>query len=924
VSSIDGLDPHFTKEERATLQNPPEKFPLVGDSHQSHLHCLTNRDDHIVSPRDSISNYHHLPPQSATTTNCASNLISKYSLSPITNLYSRLYSVTQDSQPKFLKNVDGRLRLVDANGNSLVKSAIHNSRMEHFDSPQFGSVGSTLSPTQENDPTIIEQKVRESMIRYNESQSSQLTRPTIQLETDPADSGKSALHTEQSYATGDQGYIGLDLDTSQGHNLESPVDFKKSHLSQLRYGSNFDSAEAASPETPAPPKNPFARTGDILAPSEMFGFTQVTPAPASNIYSIAPSSSRPSPDIFHNGGAINHEASSPIHQHISLPSSPNVRPYISSSPPASSCLPTQVNKDQNRDLPPISVSSDIVEGPLRSSSFHRQALGPIETYRSRRESQERREQQNPVNNKENHSSDDDFETDIQRHFRRKRAQDARMKGLEKFSASFRAPAIAGDDIEVPSTSNGRRRSVSEEYVQQCEGTDIRDSQQDMVVDSQARKSSGKPDQQVEDYLCSQSTQSSGDCTKRTSEANLQGNADDEEMQDPVPTLYLPVEGDQTSSDLQDSTSLHSQPITQTKADNSSATQDLRTPAVRKVTGLPEDNPLVPETSPVTPLRAFNEISDQQDVSPQVDLDGIGFTQGEDDHLIFASSQPVQPSRRRVFRKGKDKKTIKASPILLEDSEGDEIIGSGIAEERSVATPPFLTNQSTSETGQSSEAILATAEHSEEIGPTKAGSSHPFKSYDINTHDEDEDVQPARLRSANKLNGPSRLLRRAAAADDTTSDTSSFGHSKECGDVRSSQSTKRNSGNTHVASNSVINNKRTSRSSMKLLPAQDTPSAKDPILSLPVSKANKSSRLSRNNSSASNAILVQPKVPPPTNADFASKPLGKPPSSRALRALAKGQNDGFSTPTPARLEAISTSKKTTRSSRRSSVNSMHGF
>jgi hypothetical protein len=332
--------------------------------------------------------------------------------------------------------------------------------------------GSTLSPTQENDISAYN-NFRSDLIlqcrtgEENITSSNQLQLNAIVQESQVKHS-VGAESTGHTYGENDTGHVAFDTfeidepdleDASQDASLPPPV---KATYEQQSY----------EPETPAPPVNPFGRgQGTLMKPHEMFGATQ----PSSIARHMMPSatSSRPSPNIYDDfTSPIKRIPSSPLahraEEHMETsPLQVSVREILRSSQPFSNTNPRNPGIQSFKALP---------------------HLRPHEPrpYTSMRASQERRKaSSSPVESE----TDDDMDLGDELVTMRQQLQDRRAKILQELSSvQLSRPSSSGNvDVEVPSTGHkGRRRSIEDDYVAQCEGLDARDSQnEDVIADSQA-------------------------------------------------------------------------------------------------------------------------------------------------------------------------------------------------------------------------------------------------------------------------------------------------------------------------------------------------------------------------------------------------------------------------------------------------------
>jgi len=239
------------------------------------------------------------------------------------------------------------------------------------------------------------------------------------------------------------------------------------------------------PRTPAPAVNPFTYKGSVMRGHEMFGATQ-----PSSIGRQLPSgvSSRPSPDIYN-------DFTSPIKR----------MPLASSPPPSSPLLrrndTSPLESSVRHLLRSKSVEEPSPRAPLQTSTEQTQCSDTVQRltssfpameprqYIPMNQSQQQKLQQKssiPLSGPEGLDSDSDI--DIDDIAQRKRRRDAKTR------RQLSEVSMQRVDVEVPSTGRKeRRRSVQEDYLAQCSGSDARDTQsqtqtqpptQEVIADSQ--------------------------------------------------------------------------------------------------------------------------------------------------------------------------------------------------------------------------------------------------------------------------------------------------------------------------------------------------------------------------------------------------------------------------------------------------------
>ncbi|KAH7318310.1 hypothetical protein B0I35DRAFT_478828 [Stachybotrys elegans] len=196
----------------------------------------------------------------------------------------------------------------------------------------------------------------------------------------------------------------------------------------------------APPETPAMPKNPFGARPNIAAPlagSQLFGQTQMSSA----IKRISPTSSRPSPHIYHDTVSPNIMESSPLKDRAGVSSPTDIR---TSSPSRLHELPSTVRPKRRMDA--IQEESPSMEGlkednliqetpshrPPRSSGVY----NPRADYESIKKSQERQSMMDAQSS--NLEPDSDSDDAVKRMERRKRIEEKKSRA-EKEMEQVRLP-----------------------------------------------------------------------------------------------------------------------------------------------------------------------------------------------------------------------------------------------------------------------------------------------------------------------------------------------------------------------------------------------------------------------------------------------------------------------------------------------------
>ena len=391
---------------------------------------------------------------------------------------------THNTQRKFIqatRDEFGRLRVVDQSGKPWVaQTQIKPENMEDAEYERTATQKSSMSLTQENPASAYErfrsmpppsQHDRNSLQLAKHSDESMTGHTYGEDDTGHVNLEFAVLHSGRDHDTASQQDVDMDDQSVDGDRDNSP----ENQLSQDLVSQDPPAmlppqhpiSDRYEPETPAPPVNPFTNRGIVMNGFELFGATQ----PSSVARAMfSPTSSRPSPDMNHFNS-----------------------PQIGSSP-----LATRL--DQVKPVNPLT-------SPLKSSSPPGETPQP-RAYRSMLESQERRA---ALRTQDSHSgSDSDLDESSEMVVKRRKLNHNIQRQLSavnirrpltdtpraQLSSSF--PSLRPAAVEIPSTST-RRRSVEEEYLAQCSGSDARHTQQeDLVADSQVlpdnepSKSAGSP------------------------------------------------------------------------------------------------------------------------------------------------------------------------------------------------------------------------------------------------------------------------------------------------------------------------------------------------------------------------------------------------------------------------------------------------
>lgn len=252
-----------------------------------------------------------------------------------------------------------------------------------------------------------------------------------------------------------------------------------------------NSHHAVAPETPAVGQRLFQHAGNgdsLMGLSQLFGQTQWTSA----VKKASPTSSRPSPDVFHqNTISPNPLASSPL-KNRGLRTSPTQAftsspafPGISSGPSDTKTPSAPTNSHEDESV----HQGHVAETPLTrlGTPKRRNVLEPIAEYKSwRKQSVETDTPKSPS------QQDSDSESDVSAY--RRRAARLKKENASKSFPSIMLPrpnSEMSNNVEVPSTSRpksaqNRRRTESRRYLAQCHGEPASDkgASQETVADSQ--------------------------------------------------------------------------------------------------------------------------------------------------------------------------------------------------------------------------------------------------------------------------------------------------------------------------------------------------------------------------------------------------------------------------------------------------------
>lgn len=333
--------------------------------------------------------------------------------------------------------------------------------------PRRRKMDPSQSPTQSNDGRSYEQYI---------------SRGDDMISTDPVEHPE--LNSQQTSQPGD-------CDRTLQEDDTGAVNFRNID----EYNDNFSAPDSLgrpsrsspdrfprNPETPATHKNPFAGSKAHLLPaSQMFGQTQVSSA-----YKVAsPTSSRPSPDIFHQQNAIspNIFISSPLKN---LGTGQQQLQGATSSPQLS--IPYATSPQHHSDEAVDSTGAPVDSTPLQPArTFSRGLAEDYEPLYTSQQPYESSPQHAPGNESDSGASEDDV---MCRHFQVNSKRTKVEKRLASIKYERRSPP---EEAVVPSTNTKRgndQRTDSQQYRDQCEGrageysqTTVEDSQNRLMIPS---------------------------------------------------------------------------------------------------------------------------------------------------------------------------------------------------------------------------------------------------------------------------------------------------------------------------------------------------------------------------------------------------------------------------------------------------------
>lgn len=336
--------------------------------------------------------------------------------------------------------------------------------------PQRRKMDPSQSPTQSNDGRSYEQYI---------------SRGDDMISTDPVE--QPELDSQQTCQSGGDGDRTLQEDDTGAVNFRNFDEYNDNFSAPDSLGTGRPSRSSPdrfprNPETPATHKNPFAGSRAHLLPaSQMFGQTQVSSA-----YKVAsPTSSRPSPDIFHPQNAIspNIFISSPLKN---LGTGQQQLQGATSSPQLS--IPYDTSPQRHSDEAVDFTGAPVDSTPLQPTrTFPRGLAENYEPVYGSQQQYESSPQPAPENGSESDASEDDA---ISRHYQAHSKRSKVEKNLASIKYERRSPP---EEAVVPSTNTKRgddQKTDSQQYRDQCEGragdysqTTVEDSQNRMTIPS---------------------------------------------------------------------------------------------------------------------------------------------------------------------------------------------------------------------------------------------------------------------------------------------------------------------------------------------------------------------------------------------------------------------------------------------------------
>ncbi|KAK3181187.1 radiation sensitive protein rad9 [Lecanicillium sp. MT-2017a] len=309
---------------------------------------------------------------------------------------------------------------------------------------------SQQTPTQPNEGRSYDEactRVLSSMVNLETQQSNLEPRTLNEDDTGAVNFGSLTQYPRQSSP------VSEDVGFENAHGgWRIPDDTQQNSLYSHTPYKNGDAA----PETPALPKNPFGAAAAGPAPfagTQLFGQTQLLTSAVKN----SPTSSRPSPNIFHNPVSPNMMETSPLKNRANVSSPTDVR---TSSPQRLHEVPATVMKAPQmaaiaEETPSIRRSmkeETIPESPTyqRPKSSDKQ---PMAHYEPMKQSQARKAVGEPEPMALDHDSDSDDA--VQRFERRRRIERKRAQAAQEM-VKITFPSLSHQEPDGPSAVKRRR------------------------------------------------------------------------------------------------------------------------------------------------------------------------------------------------------------------------------------------------------------------------------------------------------------------------------------------------------------------------------------------------------------------------------------------------------------------------------------
>ncbi|TGO83182.1 hypothetical protein BPOR_0690g00080 [Botrytis porri] len=555
---------------------------------------------------------------------------------------------------------------------------------------------SNLSLTQENPESLYEalelQRLRDQALLGTNTEFS--SSPRIPIERDdlpgPQSNGiygdPNSTHTEstaRTYEENDTGHI--NFDTFQPTSVSDEGYFQSEDPPAIYSTQDPVQDTPLGPQTPAPSVNPFSEKGSVMKQHELFGATQ----PSSiGRRGGSPTSSRPSPDGYEGYRSSQEVEPSPLVRRSEVASA--------STQQSERSLERSTSTETQIPIESVPVSNKIksFNSALRKLTLVRE---PQDIYISMKESQERRNNLIVREVSSGSESDSDIEAlpkKFQKAAREKKKLREQTALIRKRPNSSDRPNSATEVISISATAithqrsishqrkssevtyshtpqasestpiavevpaSGRRRSMQEDYIAQCDARDTQPTQQDMIADSQGVPlssnlvtSSPVPGPQNRAPACS-------DVEKAGLESTSPSQRLPEKQQQPlrqVPSQPLESKNVDHADGIQGKNPTVSAPSDQnmTASPNEASVSDAVEELVTQRQNLPSDGVAftVPETSPATdrliPMTEIAEIS--LSIANNDELDDLpGFNMDDEFNEVIGVSTHHTPKHQSHF------------------------------------------------------------------------------------------------------------------------------------------------------------------------------------------------------------------------------------------------------------------------------------